>query len=227
MAVGNTIGRIVGQSPASTSPPTMANPIAQLFQGLQQLIPMWQQLQGLIQQLGGGGGGGGGAGGGASPTPAPSGSPSTTGAPATSPSPEGGDALRSTTDLQARLIALGQRVRVRGDAMEGPARADQRLTRELTNEMLRQAMIASGPRGSAVHQLTLDATEARIAGLAGQAPSPAQAAQAVGNAATMANGRGAGAPVMQMLQKVMGIFQQALSLLQGLQKRSNGAQIKK
>lgn len=223
MAVGNTIGRIVGQSPASTSPPTMANPIAQLFQGLQQLIPMWQQLQGLIQQLSGGGG----AGGGASPTPAPSGSLSTTGAPATSPSPEGGDTLRSTADLQARLIALGQRVRVRGDAMEGPARADQRLTRELTNEMLRQAMIASGPRGSAVHQLTLDATEARIAGLAEQAPSPAQAAQAVGNAATMANGRGAGAPVMQMLQKVMGIFQQALSLLQGLQKRSNGAQIKK
>ena len=51
--------------------------------------------------------------------------------------------------------------------------------------------------------------------------------QALGNAATMANGRGAGAPVMQMLQKLMGMFQQALSLMQGLQKRTNGAQIKK
>lgn len=224
MAVGNTIGRIVGQSPASTSPPNMANPIAQLFQGLQQLMPMWQQLQGLIQQLGGGGGGGGGS---PSPSPAPSSSPSTTGAPATSPSPAGGDTFRSTADLQARLTDLGQRVRVRADAMEGPARPDQRFTRELTNEMLRQAMIASGPRGSAVHQLTLDATEARVADLAAQAPSPAQAAQALGNAATMANGRGAGAPVMQMLQKLMGMFQQALSLMQGLQKRTNGAQIKK
>lgn len=222
MAVGNTIGRIVGQSPASTSPPNMANPIAQLFQGLQQLIPMWQQLQGLIQQLGGGGGGGGGAQPSA-PSPAPSTSPSA--APA-SAAGAAGDSLRSPAELQASLTDLGQRLRARPETMEGPPRPDQRLTRALTDEILRQAMIASGPRGSAVHQLTLDTTEARVADLAAQAPSPAQAAQAVGNAATMANGRGAGAPVMQMLQKLMGMFQQALSLLQGLQKRTNGAQIK-
>jgi hypothetical protein len=69
-------------------------------------------------------------------------------------------------------------------------------------------------------------TEARVAELARAAPSPAQAAQAVDNAATMARMRGAGAPVMQMMQKSLGMFQQLLSVLQKLSK-SNGAQIKK
>ncbi len=62
MAVGNTIGRMVGQSPAKKAPMEMANPIALLSQGLRQLIPIFHQLQGITQQLMGGGGGGGGGG---------------------------------------------------------------------------------------------------------------------------------------------------------------------
>ncbi|KYF66041.1 hypothetical protein BE15_24425, partial [Sorangium cellulosum] len=59
MATGNTIGRIVGQSPVRAVPVEQANPVVvQLFRGVERLVPMWQQLEGLAQQLMSGGRGG-------------------------------------------------------------------------------------------------------------------------------------------------------------------------
>lgn len=226
MAVGNTIGRMVGQSPAKKSPMEMANPIALLSQGLQQLIPMFQQLQGMIQQLMGGGGGGGGGGGSpsASAAPATPGAATPTGG---SANPEASAPFETPEALRQRLTELGQSLRTRADSMDGPARPDQSLTRSITESILGATMTASGPRGSAVHEVTLQNLGDTVTQLAGGAPSAAQSAQAIDNAATMARMRGAGGPVLQMLQQVLGMFQQALSLIQGLKPKTNGAQIKK
>lgn len=213
MATGNTIGRIVGQSPVRAVPPELANPVVQLFQGVERLAPMWQQLDGLVQQLGGGGRG---------DAPASRG-----GSPGAGPGARGLGDVASPEELCAQLTELGRLVRTPPEAMEGPARPDQIRTRRITEEILRQAMEVSGPRGQPVHALSLDAARERIAALAGTAPSPAQAAQAVGNAATMALMRGANRPVLEMLQAVLAGLQQALRLVQGITGRTDGAQIRK
>lgn len=111
--------------------------------------------------------------------------------------------------------------------MEGRPRPDQALTRSITEEIVRVAVAASSEPGRPVPLATLDLTQSTVQALAERAPSPAQAVQAVGNAATQAQGRGASPPVLQMLQQVMGIFQQALSLIQGMKRKTNGAQIKR
>ncbi|WP_433937675.1 hypothetical protein AB3662_23935 [Sorangium cellulosum] len=213
MAAGNTIGRIVGQSPVRAVPAEQANPVVQLFQGVARLVPMWQQLEGLAQQLAGGGRGGAAAAGGGA-----------RGAGAGAPEPGG---VASAEELGARLTELGRLVRTQPEAMDGPARPDQARTRQITEEILRQAMDVSGPRGQAVHALSLGAARERIEALAATAPSPAQAAQAVGNALTMAQMRGANAPVLEMLRSVLAGLQQALRLIQGITGRTDGAQIRK
>ncbi|WP_434048788.1 MULTISPECIES: hypothetical protein [Sorangium] len=222
MATGNTIGRIVGQSPVRAVPVEQANPVVvQLFRGVERLVPMWQQIEGLAQQLMGGGRGGaaaaiggliGGAVGGAGGVGA--------GAPGT-----GGVALPE--ELGARLTELGRLVPTPPEAMDGPARPDQRRTRQITEEILGLAMQVSGPRGQPVHELALGAARERIEALAATAPTPAQAAQAVGNALTMAQMRGANAPVLEMLRSVLAALQQALRLIQGITGRTDGAQIRK
>ncbi|WP_437961606.1 hypothetical protein WME76_19495 [Sorangium sp. So ce119] len=212
MAAGNTIGRIVGRSPARAVPAEQANPAVQLFQGVARLVPMLPQLEGLVQQLAGGGRGGAAAGGGAR------------GVGAGAPVPGG---VASAEELGARLTELGRLVRTPPEAMDGPARPDQSRTRQITEEILRQAMDVSGPRGQAVHALSLGAARERIEALAATAPSPAQAAQAVGNALTMAQMRGANAPVLEMLRSVLAGLQQALRLIQGITGRTDGAQIRK
>ncbi|WP_437879007.1 hypothetical protein [Sorangium sp. So ce513] len=198
MATGNTIGRIVGQSPVRAVPVEGANPVVELFQGLERLVPMWQQLEGLAQQLTGGGAG--------------------------APGPGG---VASVEELGARLTELGRVVRTPPEAMDGPARPEQRRTRQITEEMLRVAMDVSGPRGQPVHELALGAARDRIEALAATAPSPARAAQAVGNALTMAQMRGANGPVLEMLRSVLAGLQQALGLLQGITGRNDGAQIRR
>ncbi|WP_437594695.1 hypothetical protein [Sorangium sp. So ce1000] len=214
MGTGNTIGRIVGQSPVRAVPPELANPAVQLFQGVERLVPMWQQLEGLVRQLGGRGrggasasqGGAGGAGQGAR------------GIEEVAP-PE------SSEQLCARLTELGHLVRT--EAMDGPARPEQLRTRQITEEILRRAMDVSGPRGQPVHELSLAAAREQIAALAGTAPSLAQAVQAVDNAATMSQMRGANGPVLEMLHVVLAGHQQALRLVQGITGRTDGAQIRK
>lgn len=258
MSVGNTIGRMVGQPPASSKPPEMANPIAQLFQGLQQLIPMWQQLSGLIQQLMGGGGGGGG-GGGAAPGGAPSGGASPGGsAPgggaaanggaqdsantsdptrpgSSSPQPtaarlalgldaDGG--VESLGALRDRLTRLGRAIRPAPGAMEGTPRPDQAATQGISREILQAALQTSGTPGRPVHQLALDALQRTATALAQGAPSTPQAAQALDTAATMAGMRNANGPVLQMLQQVLGIFQQALSLMQKIKPATGGGKVR-
>ncbi|WP_437312543.1 hypothetical protein [Sorangium sp. So ce385] len=213
MGSGNTIGRIVGQTPARAVPVEEANPAVQLVQGVERLAPMWRQLEGLVQQLGGGGRGG---------APAARGGASGEGAGA----PGTGD-VASPEELAARLTELGRLVRTPPEAMDGPARPDQIRTRQLTEEILRQAMEVSGPRGQPVHALALGATRERIEALAGTAPSPAQAAQAVENAATMALMRGVNGPVLEMLRSVLAGLQQALRLIQGIRGRNDGAQIRR
>ncbi|WP_437292240.1 hypothetical protein [Sorangium sp. So ce406] len=213
MAAGNTIGRIVGQSPVRAVPAEQANPAVQLFQGVARLVPMWQQLEGIVQLLAGGGRGGaaaafGGARGGGAGAPGPGG-------------------VASAEELGARLTELGRLVRTPPEAMDGPARPDQARTRQITEEILRQAMDVSGPRGQAVHARSLGAARERIEALAATAPSPAQAAQAVGNALTMAQMRGANAPVLEMLRSVLAGLQPALRLIQGITGRTDGAQIRK
>ncbi|KYG03362.1 hypothetical protein BE21_52055 [Sorangium cellulosum] len=135
--------------------------------------------------------------------------------------------VASPEELAARLAALGRLVRTPPEAMDGPARPDQVRTRQITEEILRQAMEVSGPRGQPVHALALGAARERIAALAGTAPSPAQAAQAVENAATMALMRGANGPVLEMLRSVLAGLQQALRLIQGITGRNDGAQIRR
>ncbi|WP_437805339.1 hypothetical protein [Sorangium sp. So ce1078] len=215
MATGNTIGRIVGQTPVRAVPAEQANPAVQLFQGLERLVPMWRQLGGLAQQLMGGGRGGavaalGGLIGGASGAGAP-----------------GTRDVASPEELGARLTELGRLVRTPPEAMDGPARPDQRRTRQITEEILGLAMHVSGPRGQPVHELALGAARERIEALAVTASSPAQAAQAVGNALTMAQMRGANGPVLEMLRSVLAGLQQALGLIQGITGRTDGAQIRK
>ncbi|WP_438021410.1 hypothetical protein WMF18_21055 [Sorangium sp. So ce315] len=221
MATGNTIGRIVGQSPVRAVPVEQANPVVQLFQGLERLVPMWQQLQGLAQQLTGAGRGGaaaaiggliGGAIGGAGGVGA--------GAPGT-----GG--VASAEELGARLTELGRVVRTPPEAMDGPARPEQRRTRQITEEILGLAMQVSGPRGQPVHELALGAARERIEALAATAPTPARAAQAVGNALTMAQMRGANGPVLEMLRSVLAGLQLALGPIQGITGRNDGAQIRR
>ncbi|WP_437787440.1 hypothetical protein [Sorangium sp. So ce1097] len=223
MATGNTIGRIVGQSPVRAVPVEQANPVVvQLFQGVERLVPMWQQLEGLAQQLTGGGRGGGavaaiggliggaigGAGGVGEGAPGPGG-------------------VASPEELGARLTELGRLVRTPPEAMDGPARPDQRRTRQITEEILGLAMQVSGPRGQPVHELALGAARERIEALAATAPTPARAAQAVGNAAMMAQMRGANGPVLEMLRSVLAGLQQALGLIQGITGRNDGAQIRR
>lgn len=221
MATGNTIGRIVGQSPVRAVPVEQANPVVQLFQGLERLVPMWQQLEGLARQLTGGGGGGaaaaiggliGGAIGGAG------------GVGAGAPGPGG---VVSAEELGARLTELGRQVRTPPEAMDGPARPDQRRTRQITEEILGLSMQVSGPRGQPVHELALGAARESIEALAATAPSPARAAQAVGNALTMAQMRGANGPVLEMLRSVLAGLQQALGPIQGITGRNDGAQIRR
>ncbi|WP_437719914.1 hypothetical protein [Sorangium sp. So ce861] len=206
MGSGNTIGRIVGQTPARAVPVELANPAVQLFQGIERLVPMWRQLEGIVQQLGGGARGGA----------------SGEGAGARGP----GD-VASPEELAARLTELGRLVRTPPEAMDGPARPDQIRTRQIAEEILRQAMEVSGPRGQPVHALALGAARERIEALAGTAPSPAQAAQAVENAATMALMRGVNGPVLEMLRSVLAGLQQALRLIQGITGRNDGAQIRR
>ncbi|XYI03728.1 hypothetical protein ACMHYB_29770 [Sorangium sp. So ce1128] len=216
MATGNTIGRIVGQSPARPVPPELANPVVQLAGGLQQLAARWQQLGGQLQQLLGAGRGGG---------PRPGGGAILAGDGALGP----GD-VASPGELAARLTELGRLLRASPEAMARPPRPDQFQTRRITEEILQQAMDVSGPRGQPVHELSLGAARERIAALAGSAPSPAQAVQAVENAATMAQMRGANAPVLEMLQSVLADVQKALDVIhgiQGKQGRNDGAQIRK
>ncbi|WP_437738668.1 hypothetical protein [Sorangium sp. So ce1335] len=220
MATGNTIGRIVGQTPVRAVPAEQANPAVQLFQGLERLVPMWQQLGGLAQQLLGGGRGGGAAAIGA----AAAAFGGARGAGAGVPGP--GD-VASAEELGARLTELGRLVRTPPEAMDGPARPDQIRTRRITEEILGLAMRVSGPRGQPVHELALGAARERVEALAATAPSPAQAAQAVGNALTMAQMRGANGPVLEMLRSVLAGLQQALRLIQGITGRNDGAQIRK
>ncbi|XXY50068.1 hypothetical protein WME91_02815 [Sorangium sp. So ce269] len=215
MATGNTIGRIVGQSPARPVPPEQANPVVQLAEGVQQLAARWQQLGGRLPQLLGAGRGGG---------PRQGGGALLTGA---------GDGALGPTDvasreaLAARLTELGRLLRASPEAMARPPRPDQFQTRRITEEILQQAMDVSGPRGQPVHELSLGAARERIAALAGSAPSPAQAVQAVENAATMAQMRGVNAPVLEILRSVLADVQKALRLIQGIQGRNDGAQIRK
>ncbi|MGK3983766.1 hypothetical protein WME99_12060 [Sorangium sp. So ce136] len=217
MATGNTIGRIVGQSPARPVPPEQANPVVQLAEGVQQLAARWQQLGGRLGQLLGAGRGGG---------PRPGGGARLTGAGAGDGALGPGD-VASREALAARLTELGRQLRASPEAMARPPRPDQFQTRRITEEILQQAMDVSGPRGQPVHALSLGAARERIAALAGSAPSPTQAVQAVENAATMAQMRGANAPVLAMLRSVLADVQKALDLIQGIQGKTNGAQIRK
>ncbi|WP_199694367.1 hypothetical protein, partial [Sorangium cellulosum] len=130
-------------------------------------------------------------------------------------------------ELGARLTELGRLVPTPPEAMDGPARPDQRRTRQITEEILGLAMQVSGPRGQPVHEFALGAARERIEALAATAPSPAQAAQAVGNALTMALMRGANGPVLEMLRSVLAGLQKALGLIQGITGRNDGAQIRK
>ncbi|WP_437663450.1 hypothetical protein [Sorangium sp. So ce1182] len=215
MATGNTIGRIVGQSPARPVPPEQANPVVQLSEGVQQLAARWQQLGGRLRQLLGEGRGGG---------PRQGGGALLAGAGDGALGP--GD-VASREELAARLTELGRLLRASPEAMARPPRPDQFQTRRITEEILQQAMDVSGPRGQPVHALSLGAARERIAALAGSAPSPAQAVQAVENAATMAQMRGANAPVLEVLRSVLADVQKALDLIQGIQGKTNGAQIRK
>ncbi|AUX44037.1 uncharacterized protein SOCE26_054970 [Sorangium cellulosum] len=212
MATGNTIGRIVGQSPARAVPPEQANPVVQLVQGVERLVPMWQQLDGLAQQLARAGRGG-----------APV---SRDGARGARGGARGLGGAASPEELCARLTELGRMVRTPPEVMDGPAGPEQIRTRQITEEILQLAMGVSGPRGQPVHELALGAARERIAALAATAPSPAQAAQAVDNAALMAQMRGANGPVLEMLRSVLEGLQQALRLIQGVTGRTDGAQIR-
>ena len=212
MAVGNTIGRIVGQSPASKGSPQESNPAVKLPQSLQQLVQMGQQLSGMVQQLAGGGSGGAGGAGGASPLAALGGA---------------GGLLKSAGDLQGQLTQLGALVQTTPGEMEGAPSSGQQKASQLTQEILKQAMAVSKPPGSPVHAPSLDKASESITALANGASSPAQAVQSLGNATTLAQGKGASPPVLQMLQSLLGKFQQTLQQAQGLKGGTNGAQILK
>jgi len=222
MGNANTIGRMVGQSPASKGSPQGANPAMQLLQQLQQLQSMFQQLSGMIQQLAGGGGGGGG--GGAAP---PGGAPAA-GAPA-GEAERAGAPFTDTAGLQARLTALGGALRPSPESMEGPPSPAQALRRAATESIVARALEVGGPQVPAAHRLDLERLAQFATETARALPTPAQGAQAVDAAETMARMRGAGAPTVQTLQQVLGLMQQAMSMMQqatGGANNTNGAQIK-
>lgn len=60
MAGGNTIGRIVGQSPAKNSKPSEGNPLQKFMDLVKQAMDMYKQISELVKSFSGGGGGAGG-----------------------------------------------------------------------------------------------------------------------------------------------------------------------
>lgn len=232
MAKGNTIGRMVGQGPASKSPPDMANPLVTMSQGLQQMVSAWQGLSGLVQQImglakGAGGGGGGGAPGGA-PGPA-AGAPRGAEDGASGGAPGAAlDLARGVGDLSqlaSRLTALGATLRPGASTLEGPPDDLSRAVRTTTDAIVSRA-VGLQANGRSVHQLDLDAAQADISRLAGALPSPVQATQALDAANTLARMQGASGPVLQMLQQVLGVFQQALQLMQKIKPGTDGAKVR-
>jgi hypothetical protein len=222
MARGNTIGRMVGQAPVSKKPPEMANPVMQMFQGLQQLQSLWQQLQGILQQLRGGGGDNGGS--------APSVSAPTAAATSdasTSPrAPEAGSTIADLSALRDQLTELGRSLRPTAASMEGPRSPAQLARLSVTETLVAGALQIGGPAMASVHQIDLDRLRDRAVELGSSLGNPAHAAQAVEAAQTMARMRGAKAPVLQMLQQVLGMFQQALSLMQKIKPATGGAKVR-
>lgn len=128
--------------------------------------------------------------------------------------------------MRDRLTRLGRAIRPAPGAMEGTPRPDQAATQGISREILQAALQASGTPGRPVHQLTLDALQDTATTLARGAPSTPQAVQAVDTAATMAGMRNTNGPVLQMLQQVLGIFQQALSLMQKIKPATGGGKVR-
>lgn len=220
MGNANTIGRMVGQSPASKGSPQGANPAMQVLQQIQQLQSMFQQLSGMIQQLAGGVEGGGGA-------AAPGGAPAA-GAPANE-AERAGVPFNDLAGLQARLTALGSALRPSPESMEGPPSPAQALRRTATESIVERALEVGGPQVPAAHRLDLERLAQFATETAQSLPTPAQGTQALDAAETMARMRGAGAPTVQTLQQVLGMMQQAMSMMQqatGGANNTNGAQIK-
>ena len=139
---------------------------------------------------------------------------------------QGTEGLDNFGALRDRLTRLGRAVRPTPESMEGTPRPDQAATRHISQEVLRAAMEVSGVPGRPVHQLDLNRLQETATALARSAPSTPQAVQAVDNAATMAGMRNANGPVLQMLQQVLGIFQQALSLMQKIKAATGGAKVR-
>jgi hypothetical protein len=223
MARGNTIGRMVGQAPVSKKPPEMANPVMQMFQGLQQLQSLWQQLQGILQQLRGGGGGD--SGGSAPSVSAPT-AAATSDASTSLRAPEAGSSFADLSALRDQLTELGRSLRPTAASMEGPRSPAQLARLSVTDTLVAGALQIGGPSMASVHQIDLDRLRDRAVELGSSLGNPAHAAQAVEAAQTMARMRGAKAPVLQMLQQVLGMFQQALSLMQKIKPATGGAKVR-
>ena len=97
---------------------------------------------------------------------------------------------------------------------------------QITGNIVKHAQAVSGAPGQPVDAPALAAAEQSIVALAKSAPTPAQGVQAVDNAASQVATQGANTPVLQMLQKVLGMLQQELTQSSPQRGGSQGAQIR-
>lgn len=211
MSGGNTVGRIVGQSPPSEGEPEESNPAQKLMELFQQGKELFDQIKQLVETF-----------------KKPEGADGPAGH-----APEGGDGapdeearrrrerehapIETPAALRDRLTEIGATLQPTPGSMEGRPRADQVATQRITQDLVHLVRQVSGEPGRPVERGAIDAAVQTAQQLVAGAPSRPQARQAVDNAMTMANMAGVNKPAMEVLQKVMGAIQQIQGIVKSVQ----------
>lgn len=192
MAGGNTIGRVLGQSPPAEGEPEASNPLQELFETVKTAKELADHIKELVETF----------------------KPEET-------SESGHDGHDEGDPLEALTRALtrvGERLAPSTADMEGPARSDQAATQELTRALVARVREVSGEPGAAVDRGALDALEADVEALLRSAPSTAQARQALDNALTTTRMEGMAKPAVNALEKVKKTFEAIKGIVESVKK---------
>lgn len=192
MAGGNTIGRVLGQSPPSDGEPEESNPLQELMETVKTAKELADHIKELVETF----------------------------KPEEEPEPghgghDEGDPLEALTRA---LTRLGERLAPTAADMEGPGRSDQAATQTLTRALVARMREVSGEPGAAVDRSALDALVADIETLLRNAPSTAQARQALDNALTATRMEGMAKPAVNALEKVKKTFEAIKGIVESAKK---------
>lgn len=195
MAGGNTIGRVLGQSPPSEGEPESSNPLAELFETLKTVKELADHIKELVETF---------------KPEAPHEASEAHGAGAGSTDP--------LEELAERLVQLGERLAPAPAEMEGSPRPDQRAAHEVTRALLELVRSLAGEPGSAVDRAAIDAAASQAEEILQRAPSPAHARQAIDNALTAARMEGHAKPAVEVLEKVKKTFEAVKGIIESAKK---------